>query len=184
MAAENEILETIEVDGGAQGDAHAQPPMIDVSVTMMIWTWAAFGILFFILYKKAFKPILAALDQREESIRKSVDEADEIKRTLEEIKSTQEGMLAEADAKAKDVVMQSRAAATEAARVIERKAKDDAQIVLENAQREIKTIRDKAEASLKRDSAEMAIALAGKIIAENLDDERNRNLTDKLISEL
>ena len=63
-------------------------------------------------------------------------------------------------------------------------AKEDAQIVVENAQREIRTIREKAEASLKRESAEMAITLASKIIGENLDDERNRNLTDKLISEL
>jgi F-type H+-transporting ATPase subunit b len=184
MAAESEIQEVIAVDSGAHEDEHAGPGLMDLSVPMMIWTWAVFGILFFILYKAALKPILAALDRREESIRNSVEEADEIKRTLAEIKSTQEGMLAEADAEAKAVVMKSRAAATEAARVIERKAKEDAQIVLENAQREIRTIREKAEASLKRDSAEMAITLAGKIIGENLDDERNRNLTDKLISEL
>ncbi len=184
MAAENEIRETIEVDGGAHGESHGEPGVMDLSVPMMIWTWATFGILFFILYKTAFKPILATLDRREEAIRKSVEEADEIQRRLAEIKETQDNMLADADAKAKTIVSKSRDAATEAARVIETKAKEDAQIVVENAQREIRTIREKAEASLKRESAEMAITLASKIIGENLDDERNRNLTDKLISEL
>ena len=56
--------------------------------------------------------------------------------------------------------------------------------MIENASREINAVRDKAQASLRRESAEVAIELAGKIIDENLDNEKNRALTEKLISEI
>ena len=48
-------------------------------VTMIVLTWATFFTLFFVLYKFAWKPILTALDNREESIRRSVEEVQKIK---------------------------------------------------------------------------------------------------------
>ena len=54
----------------------------------------------------------------------------------------------------------------------------------ENAKREIDTSRAKAEDELRIQSAAWARELAARLIEANLDDEKNRALTDRLIQEL
>ena len=113
-----------------------------------------------------------------------MDEADEARKQLQDIESSRDAMIAEADEKAKEIVSEARKAAEEAARVITDKASADSQIMIENAQREISEAENRARAGLRKDSADLAIALAGKLVGENLDDDRNRALTEKLISEI
>ncbi|NKB25231.1 MAG: F0F1 ATP synthase subunit B [Kiritimatiellae bacterium] len=164
--------------------SHERPGVVDPSGPMVLWTWVTFGLMAWVLYKFAWKPILAGLDKRETDIQKSIEDAEEITRKLAEIKGTQDSMIAEADEKAKELVDQSRKAAIEAARVIEKKAKDGSHIILENAQREIKAAQEKAEASLRKESVDLAISLAGKILDENLDTEKQQALANRLIKNL
>ena len=89
--------------------------------------------------------------------------------------------MAEADNQAKDIIAAARRAAEEAGRVIEEKSRKEAQLLVENAERDIGKARDKAVATLRKESADLSIALAGKLIGANLDDEKNRSMVDKLI---
>jgi F-type H+-transporting ATPase subunit b len=170
---------------GGQADAHGgghdagSPAFI-----MPILVWVTFGLLLAVLYKFAWKPILEALDQRESDIRRAVDDADELKRELAAIEDRRTAAIEQADATAKEIVSTARRAATDAGTLIEDKARDEAKILLENANREIGAARDKAAASLRQESAETAIALAGKILEENLDDEKNRALVKNLINQI
>ncbi len=168
--------------GFAAGDGEVN--LMDPSKDMVIWTWVTFGILFIILYKLAWKPILSALDQREKDIRDAVDNAARIKEEMEQVEKQRETLIREADEKAKEIVAAARKAAVEASRVIEDRAKDEAKIMLENAAADINAARDTASARLRHESAELAVALAGKLIGENLDDEKNRTLVNKLIAEV
>ena len=72
----------------------------------------------------------------------------------------------------------------EAANLIEKKAREEAQILLENATREIGAAQEKAIVGLRRESADLAIELSGKILEENLDTDKNRALVDKLIGQV
>ena len=56
--------------------------------------------------------------------------------------------------------------------------------IASNAQREIKAAEEKAAANLRKESAELAVALAGRLLSENLDTEKNRQLIDGLINEV
>ena len=79
------------------------------------------------------------------------------------------------------MIDQARQAATEAAAVIEAKARQEQEILLGNARREIKDAREKAVAELRRESADLAIGLSRKIIGESLDEQKSRELVDRLI---
>ena len=72
----------------------------------------------------------------------------------------------------------------EMAKGIHEKAKEEAHILLQNAKREIKDEVEKAQADLRAESARIAVALAGKLIEKNLDDEKNRKLVDEFIKEI
>ena len=175
-----------EQPAAPHGDAggHAEVNPMAVSGPMMVWTWITFGLLTAVLYKFAWKPILSGLENREETIRKSLDDAERVRRKIEDLEQTQSRMIADADDTAKDIVSKARKAAGEAARVIEDRAKEETQIAMENARREIQAAQDKASAQLQRESAELAAALAGKILNEELTPERQRTLADRLIREL
>jgi F-type H+-transporting ATPase subunit b len=158
-------------------DAHHEPSPMDPSKSVFFWTLGIFIVLLVVLKKFAFGPILSALEAREQGIRDSVENAEKIEAELADIEGKRSGIIAEADHKAKDIVAEARRGAVEEAR-------EDAKIMEENAQREIRAATDKAKAQLRRESAEIAVALAGKVIGENLDDARNKALVNNLIEQL
>ncbi len=181
--AETETKATVEVPSSGH-EAEAAPGLMDISGPMMVWTWITFGLMAFVLYKVAWKPILKALDRRENQIRTALEEAAQAREEMAKLSETQKQMLAEADAKAREVVEAARNAAQQAATVIEGKAREEAKEMMESARREIGTEADKARALLKKESAELAVGLAGRILRENLDNAKNRELTDRLMKDL
>ena len=165
---------------GAGGEGGASP----VAGPLTITTWVVFLIVFALLYKFAFKKIVAGLDERESSIRQSIEDADRLKKELAEIDAKRQAILNEAEDKSKAMIAEARKAAQEAAHVIEEKAREEAQIQTENARREIAIARDTARAALRKEAADLAIGVASRIVRENLDDSKNRALTDQLISQM
>lgn len=165
-------------------DEHHEASPMDPSGIVFTWTLVIFLGVLFVLKKFAFGPILAALDAREQGIRDSVTNAEKIEAELASIEGKRSEIIGEADHKAKDIVAEARRGAVEEANHVRAKAREDAKILEENAHREIRAAQDKAQAILRRESAEIAVALAGKVIGENLNDARNKALVDNLIQQL
>jgi F-type H+-transporting ATPase subunit b len=195
---EHKIYQIAKADGGGHGastdshqaheavpgGSHGEVNIVDIQTQMVIWTWVVFIVVAVILYRIAWKPILAGLSDREEKIQRALDDARTAKEQLEQIEATREQLIAEADAKAKEILAEARQGAVEAAHVIEGKAREEAQILLENAQREVRTAREQAEASLRQEMANFAVALSSKLVRENLDTPKNQALVAKLVQEL
>ena len=171
-------------------ELHAIPPeevqasIISPDLSMMVLTWVVFFLLMGVLYKFAWRPILTALDAREKSIRKSVDDVERIKREMEDIEQTRRQLINEAHTKSKEIIDHSRKAAREAAHIIEQKARETAKISLENALRDIREETQKAQLQLRREGAHIAIELASKLIEENMDTEKNQKTVNRLIKEI
>jgi F-type H+-transporting ATPase subunit b len=182
--AEYDFTATVETQDPHGGEAHGDINPMEISGQMVVWTWIVFAIMLLVLYKVAWKPILAVLDQREKDIQDSIDNAARIREEMDSIEEKRAQIIGAADDKSKAVLEAARKGAHEQARVIEAKAREEAQILMENATREIEIKRGKAEESLRTESAAWARELAGKLIDANLDDEKNRALSDKLIQEL
>lgn len=178
------LNETIAAHAVHEGDHHAEVNPMEISGGMVIWTWVLFAITLLALYKIAWKPILSALDKREEEIQESMDNAEKLREEIDGLEAFKADEIGKAEDEAKAIIESGRKAAHEQAKVIEEKAHDAAQILTENANRDIETSRASAEERLRIESARWARELAGKLIDANLDDEKNRALTDKLIQEL
>lgn len=183
MAEETVTTYTTEIPVDSKAGAPEKSP-IDVSVPMMMWTYVTFALTAFILYKAAWKPILAGLDRREDILRQSMENAEQLRIQMEHIEQTRSGILTEAEKQSRELIDKGRQAAADAARTIENKAREESQILLENARREIRAEADKARAALRRESAELAVGISRKILRDNLDEKRGRELADQLISEV
>lgn len=150
---------------------------------MVVLTWVTFFLLLSILYKFAWQPILSALDAREEKIRRSLDDARKAREELEQIRQTKDAKISEADRQAQEIVDIARRAAIEGAKNTEHKAREDAKIILTNAQQEIRAQAEKASVALREESVTIAVGLAEKILQEELDAKKHQKLIDRLIKD-
>ncbi len=175
--------ETIEVDAQEGHAGAAQGGLMSPDSTIAVLSYVTFFILLAILYKFAWKPILAVLEARENTIRQSLDDAKKAKEELQKVQEASRQMIKEADEQAKIIVERSRKAAVEAAKVIEHQAKEEAQIMLTNANQEIKKIIEKAQITLRQESVHWAVGLAQKILKENLDESKQQKLIDQFIKD-
>ncbi len=159
-------------------------PFLTLDPGMYIWTVVTFFILLVILGKFAWRPILRALDERENFISKSLEDAKAAKKELEEVTLKQEQLVSEAREQAKEIVNKGRESAEKIARDLEERSKSEANKILLNAKREIESEREKAISLLKLETTDLVIRVASKLIDSNLDDEKNRQLIESTIKEI
>ena len=160
------------------------PGILSPDVTLVILTWVSFFALLIILHKFAWKPILAGLKEREDHIRKSLEDADRIKAQLVELEAAKARILDEAKEKANTIIEQSRKMGNELAVQIEQRAKKSAEGIISSAHQEIEGEYERARNALKKESIQTAVFLAEKILKENLDSEKNRNLINQAIKDV
>ena len=160
------------------------PPLLAPDKTLIILTWLSFFALLFILHHFAWKPILAGLKSREDYIRKSLDDADLIKQQLIDVEVSKQKILDEAKERANLIVEQSRKMGSELASQIEQRAKKNAEDIINSAHQEIAGERERVRNALKKESAQTAVSLAEKILKENLDNEKNRNLINQAMKDV
>jgi F-type H+-transporting ATPase subunit b len=163
-------------------DTH--PGILSPDTTLVILTWVSFFLLLIILHRFAWKPILEGLKVREDYIRKSLDDADKVKDQLAEVEVIKGKILEQAKDKANGIIEQSRKLGNDLAGQIEQRAKKNAEEIIISARQEIEGERERVRNALKKESVQTAVTLAEKILKENLDPEKNRNLINQAIKEL
>lgn len=168
----------------AQGGAEGGGGIFDINTGLSVWTLVVFAGLLFLLGKFAWGPILQVVEAREKGIQSSIDEAArqnaEAARLLEEHRA----QLADARRQASDLIAQGRAAGEQVRKEIEEKARVEAQGIAERARAEIVRERDAALELLRRESVELALAAAARLIGDNLDAAKDRELVEKYLSEI
>ena len=158
--------------------------LLDPEKIMAILLWATFFCVLFILQKFAWKPILAGLKQRENDIRKSIENADKIKAELAAIEVSKGKILEEAKDKGNVIIEQARKVGSELAAQIEARAKKNAEEIINSAHQEIEGERERVRNALKKESVQTAVSLAEKILKENLDSEKNKNLINQALKDV
>ena len=142
------------------------PGLLTPDITLVILTWASFFALLVILHRFAWKPILAGLKQREDYIRKSLEDADKINNQLAESELAKAKILEDAKVRANAIIEQSRKMGNELASQIEQRAKKNAEEIISSAHQEIEGERERVRNALKKESVQTAVSLAEKILKE------------------
>lgn len=181
----DETLQTQSVvEVAAPSEPAAEPSLINVSTPMMALTWLTFTIVAVLLYKVAWKPILAALDMRERGIRRSLEEAEKARQEALASEERNRNLLQAAEQEARRIVAEARASAESSARQIREESERRARELAEEARRDIAAAADQARETLRRETAGLAIHLASRVVAANMDTEKNRALVDNALQEM
>lgn len=176
----NEVAENVAVVE-VPGHGGGSPDILAVSFPMMVMTWITFVLLAIILYKMAWKPILKALDLREQSIRKALDDAEKAQTEAAASEARTRRMLQDAETEAARIVAEARTAAEATGRTLQERAQQEARALVDEARREIQSATDQARQTLRDETADLAVSLAGKVIGETMDETRHRALVDRLL---
>lgn len=174
------VPEALRAQGGAEGGGG----LFDINTGLSAWTLIVFAALVFVLGKFAWGPILKAVEARETGIQSKLDEAaarnDEAARLLAEHKE----QLADARRQASELIAEGKTTGEKVRREIEEKARAEAQGIVERARVEIGRERDAAIEALRRESVELALAAASRLMHERLDQDKDRALVEGYLGEL
>lgn len=136
--------------------------------SLIFWTTIIFLAFFFLLKKLAWKPILNAVKEREDSINEALLSAEKARLEMLNLKSDNERILKEARAE-RDAMMKD---AKEIKDKLISEAKDEAKMqsskIIEQAKFTIENEKQAAIVELKNQVAELSISIAEKIIKEEL----------------
>lgn len=158
--------------------------MLEINPGLSIWTLIIFGLLLVLLSKIAWKPILASLKRREDAIADSLSKA-------EQARSEAEKLIAETERQRKLNEEQLHKQLREGKEYAERirselaaSAQAEAKKMLDQAKSQIERDTHTAIAQLRNEAADLAVAAAGKLIDESLNDDKHKKIVEKFISEL
>ncbi len=148
---------------------------------LVFWSLITFAILLIVLRKFAWKPILGAVEDREEGIRSALSSAENARKEMENLKADNERILQEA--------RNEREAMLKDAREMKNKmisdAKDEAQAqaskMIEQAQVAIESEKKAAMAELKNHVASLSVDIAEKVVRQELS---NKDKQLKLVEDM
>jgi F-type H+-transporting ATPase subunit b len=164
-----------DVGGGA---------LFDVNLGLTLWTVVIFLALVAVLWKFAWGPILAAAATREERIQKALDEAAQRQAEALSLLEQQKAQLADARRQVQEIINDGKAAGERVRRDIEEKARTEAQSIVERARKDITREKEAALDELRRESVDLALAAAAKLMDRKLDPQTDRELVLGYIDEL
>lgn len=151
---------------------------------LLVWTIITFVFVLLLLKSKVWGPLLAALDERERTIRDALESADRAREEAQAQQAEHERRLAEAETQARQIVSEAREAAEKVGQQVVADAKAEAERVAQRATEAIEAEKAAALAQLRSEVADMAVGAAGVILNAELDAERNRKLADDFIASL
>ena len=162
--------------------AEGSPNALAFNADLALVTVVIFVGLLLVLTKFAWKPIIAALDQRDQSIADDIEAARQANEKAQSMLQQYEAKLQHAT---EEVSQMLAAAKADAAKVRDKKlqeADEEAQRRLERAVSEIEAAKDQAVRELAQKSVDSAVSLAGSLVRKELNQDSHRQLIEDSLS--
>jgi F-type H+-transporting ATPase subunit b len=151
---------------------------------LFIWTSITFLILLLVLWKTAWKPLLAAVEGRERTIRDAQESARKDREQAASMLVEQRDLVAQARRERAEAVAQGQRDAERLKAEILEEARRQRDELLKGAEVQIQAGLRQAQAELRATTAETAIAVAEKLLARSLDDATQRRLVEEHLQDL
>jgi F-type H+-transporting ATPase subunit b len=159
-------------------------PLVQPDPGLYIWTIVTFLVLLGLLARFAWRPLLDALEARQEVIRKSLDDARQARQELEQVKTEAAKLLSEARAEAGEIISRTRSDAARFADEMKQKARTDADALVKHAERQIEMQTARAMETIRRETVDLSVEIASKILRRSISKEDNERLIDETLKEM
>ena len=156
----------------------------DFSLGLFIWQTVLFITLLFLLRKYAWKPILNAVDEREEGIKNALDAPDNAKKEMEALNADNDRILREAKAERDAILKEAREIKDGIVADAKAQATAEADKVMASAREQINNEKMAAITELKNQVADLSIDIAEKVLKSELKDaDKQKDMVNKALKE-
>jgi F-type H+-transporting ATPase subunit b len=155
--------------------------MLNIEPGLLIWTIITFILLLFVLRKVAWNPLLSALEQRESSIRESLEESQRARQEAQALLQENQRQLAEANRESARIIEQGREEAERVKASITDQARLEGRRLVEEARRQIVRERQAAIQALKSTAADLALQATERLLSTSVTSEDHRRLVTEFL---
>ena len=157
----------------------------DFSVGLFFWQTLLFIVLLFLLRKFAWKPILNAVNEREDSIKEALSAAEDAKREMAKLKSNNEDLLNQARAERDEMLKEARGIKDNIVANAKTTAKVEAEKIVAAARESIQHEKMAAITELKNQVAVLSIEIAEKILKSELSSaDKQKTIIDNIVKDI
>ena len=149
-----------------------------------VWTVIAFVVLLVVLWKLAWKPILAALNARQEHIEKQISDAEETRKEAGQVLAEYKAKLENAENEGKQIITTHVKRAQQEAKEVIAKAEEKMEAMKLKLEADIERARNEAKAELFNDAGEMVLRLGQEILGRTINNEDNQKLISEAVEQL
>jgi len=159
--------------------------LITPSVGTMFWGGIVFLLLLVLLAKFAWKPILTAVKDREDSIKESLEIADKTKHEMQQLQAQNEKLLKEARVERDNMIKEASDVSKKIVSEARENAKTEANKIIEDAQKAIENEKNQAMSEIKTHVAALSLEIAEKIVKGELSsDDKQKTLANQLVEDI
>jgi F-type H+-transporting ATPase subunit b len=151
---------------------------------LMVWTLVIFIVLMLVLSRYAFGPITAAVEAREKALEDAIEGAKRDREAAAKLLQEHQAAIDAARGEAQKIIAEGRAVGEKMRADMIEATRKEQQDMLERARREIESEKDKAIIHLRREAVDLALAGASKVIEQNLESQRNRQLVESYLASI
>jgi len=155
--------------------------LVTPSIGLVVWTTLCFGILLFLLGKFAWKPILGAIAERENSIESALLRAEAVKEEMTRLTSENENLLKQTRAERDAILSEAKKVKDQMISDAKATAHTEGARMIELARIEINNQKAIAMADVKNQVASLSLEIAEKVLRKQFEDQSKQ---DELVSQL
>ncbi len=159
--------------------------LLTPGVGLIVWQLIIFLGLFFLLAKLAWKPILASLREREQTIHEALSTAENARLEMLKLKSDNEKLLKEAREERDKILREAREVSNKLKEEAQQDAKKNADKIIDEARAAINIEKQAALKEVRTQVALFSLEVAEKIMKKNLsDDKAQKDLVEGYLKDL
>ncbi|MFP5342596.1 MAG: F0F1 ATP synthase subunit B [Candidatus Limnocylindria bacterium] len=178
-------MDILAVAAGAAGGAsalNAEEVGLTINLFWVIVSAINFLILFALVWSFAFKPLARTLDARKAAIEQGLKDAEQARRDRERAESERVATLTEARREASEILARAQKVAQESRDMDIAATREELERMRVRAAAEIEAEKTRAIGELRSEVADLALAAAGRVVGESMDDARQRRLVDEFLA--
>ena len=152
---------------------------------LVIWTTVSFGLLFYVLKKFAWGPILTSIELRNENIEQSLMAAEKAKSEVQDLAKLRREMMDEAKNERDELLKETRELKEQILAEARSGANQEADRIINSARKQIETEKSAAIRELKKQVAELSVDIAGLLLESELkEDHKQKAIIDKYLNDV
>lgn len=157
----------------------------DFSFGLFIWQVVIFVGLIFLLKKFAWKPILDAVNEREQGIKNALESAESARNEMQNLQADNQRILQEARAERDAMLKDAREMKEKMVADAKSEAQEQGQKMIDQAKAAIESEKNAAMADLKAQVANLSLSIAEKVLKDELSNKESQTkLVEKMLGDV